>query len=392
MFHLATILLCLSATFIKIDALSEEFKRINVLFTADLYKELLKTNPENFVVCPLSIETVLAMLHAGAGGRTAKELADGSKVPDNSIKVQNLFKELKLQEEQLYTLRSVNKLYLANRFSINGNYREIVRNVFKAEIENVNFSNNENAARTINYWVENQTRNKIKDLIKAEYLGPYTVSVLVNAIYFNADWLDPFDSLLTKQSRFHLNRAQQVDVEMMRTVLDTPIYVNDQLGATFLELPYKSEDVSMTFVLPQDIDGMPRLEANMQEVLKRQPFDDVRQVTIAIPKFKMETSISLEPILKNLGIRDAFTGSANFSAMTINDHNVFLTRVEQKAFIEVTEKGTTAGAATFAISEDRSFGATFIANRPFIYILRHNTNGILFVGKFSNPVGTKVSE
>lgn len=387
------LILCLSTILIKGEELIEveEFKKINILFTGNLYKELLKTNLENLVVCPFSIQTVLAMIHAGAGGNTAKELATGSNFPDDSTKVQSFFKVLKLEERQLYTLKSVNKLYLANRFNINDNYRNIVNNVFKADIEKINFIENKKAAYTINNWVENQTQNKIKNLIKDDYLGGDTVSVLVNAIYFNADWLDPFHSPLTQRRIFRVNRAKQEEVDMMHTVLDTFIHVNEKLNAQFLELPYQSEDVTMTFVLPFEIEGLSHLENNIEEVLKRQPFDDTREVHIVIPKFKMETSISLEPIMQNLGIQEAFTRSANFSAMTVND-SIYLTHVEQKAFIEVTEKGTTAGAATFAISEDRSFGGSrFIANHPFIYLLRHKTNGILFVGKFVNPVGTMIS-
>lgn len=388
------LMLCLISTvFIKGEELTEveEFKQINVLFTSNLYKELLKTNSGNLVVCPFSIQTVLAMIHAGAGGNTAKELAAGSNFPDDSTKVQSFFKVLKLDERQLYTLKSVNKLYLANRFNIEDNYRSIVNNVFKADIEKIDFNENKKAAYTINNWVENQTQNKIKNLIKDYYLGVDTVSVLVNAIYFNADWLNPFHSPLTQRRTFNLNRAKKEEVDMMHTVLETFIHVNEELKAKFLELPYQSEDVTMTFVLPFDIEGLSHLEANIEEVLKRQPFDDIHEVHIAIPKFKMETSISLGPIMENLGIKDAFTRSANFSAMTVS-HSIYLTRVEQKAFIEVTEKGTTAGAATFAVSEDRSFGGyRFIADHPFIYMLRHKTNGILFVGKFVNPVGTMIS-
>ena len=367
----------------------EEFRKSNVLFTSDLYKELLQVNSGNFIACPFSVETVLALVHAGAEGNTAKELADGLHFPDDSPKIQEFFKLLQLNAQKSYTLNSVNKLYIANRFSVNEDYKTIAKNVFKADIEKLDFSENTKAAAVMNNWVEKQTENKIKDLIMAYYLTVNTVSVLINAIYFNANWEYPFNTDLTKSRSFRLNPQRKVDVDMMHTIMDAYLYNHDELRAQFLELPYQSDDVTMTFVLPYDVEGLPALEKNIKSVLQRPNYQDPGQVTIFIPKFKMETQISLVPIMKNLGIKDAFSENANFNRMTVDNHKIHLTQVEQKAFIEVTERGTTAGAATFAISEDRSFGSTFKADHPFIFYLRHKVDGILFIGRFVNPAGTK---
>ena len=77
-----------------------------------------------------------------------------------------------------------------------------------SEVAEVDFGRNKQAARTINKWVENQTKEKIKDLIKPGKLNSDTKVVLVNAIYFKADWAKKFVKRSTKEKLFHTEEVK----------------------------------------------------------------------------------------------------------------------------------------------------------------------------------------
>ena len=109
-----------------------------------------------------------------------------------------------------------NKIFLGKGFSPKESFLSIVRNDFYSEVAEVNFERSEKAARTINKWVENKTREKIKDLVKPDMVDGSTRIVLVNAIFFKADWAKPFDKSLTKKKQFHTTEVKgDLLVEMM---------------------------------------------------------------------------------------------------------------------------------------------------------------------------------
>ena len=110
------------------------------------------------------------------------------------------------------------------------------------------------------------------------------------------------------------------------------------------------------------------------------------EVHLEIPKFKIESTIKLNEILKNLGMTDMFkVTAANFG--NISDETLVVTDAIQKAFVEVDEVGTTAAAATAILIGTRSAsGQRFIADHPFLFFVRDLQTGLLlFQGRVANP-------
>jgi serpin B len=109
---------------------------------------------------------------------------------------------------------------------------------------------------------------------------------------------------------------------------------------------------------------------------------------LQIPKFKLETKYSLNGILSDMGMTDAFSpGVADFSGMD-GTNDLFISIVLHKAFIEVNEEGTEAAAATAIIIGVTAIQepTTFIADHPFIFLIQQKETGaVLFMGKVMSP-------
>ena len=113
-----------------------------------------------------------------------------------------------------------------------------------------------------------------------------------------------------------------------------------------------------------------------------------RQVDLYLPRFKVEESYDLVPTLQALGMVDAFRdGVADFSGMT-GGRDLVVSKVFHKSFVEVTEEGTEAAAATgvVIIRKSLTFREAFRCDHPFLFLIKYiKTNSILFCGRVSSP-------
>ncbi|KAK5650724.1 hypothetical protein RI129_001753 [Pyrocoelia pectoralis] len=374
------VLLLIATTFATLVA-EDQYRQSNINFSADIYKEILKSNNGNFVICPVSAHIIMSVMSLGAKGNTAKQLTRAIYLPDNANETRYIFEKLssKFETNDPYTLSCANKIYVAQGFTINKNYKEIAVNAFKSDIAPINFEDNARAADEINSWIESKTNNKIKQLVQKESLNSDTVLVLVNAMYFHGFWLEEFGKTYGYKMPFYVSKTKSVDVEVFGGRDNFNYYHNRRLSAQFLEMPFIGNEVTMTIVLPDNKDGLNRLEWRINDVLDEQPYKE-EYLTINCPKFKIETNIDLKAVLES----DAFTSLANFGE--ISDRDLLISEVRQKAFIEVNERGATAAAATASygmrISGSRLF---FNINHPFIFFFRHKDHGILFVGRYTDP-------
>lgn len=258
--------------------------------------------------------------------------------------------------------------------------------IYQAGLEEVDFAGNTDGARKIiNAWVEKQTQDKTKDLLKPGVLSPDSRLVLTNAIYFKAAWLDEFHEGQTKKKDFH-GAAGTRKVDMMHKSRDMQLYQDDQYQ--LLNLPYERGDLSMVILLPRAKDGLSALEKSLA-------FKDLEAnlarakryaVKLSMPKLKMAAEESLKAPLIKMGMKLAFTEAADFSGLTTRD-KLQITSVVHKAFVDVNEKGTEAAAATAVVVGVTSAPAPnppaeFNADHPFLFWIQDNRTGsVLFMGR-----------
>ena len=368
----------------------------NNAFALDLYRSL-STQEGNLIYSPFSISLALGMTYAGARGETESQMAN--VLHFNGQNVHASFNALDLELAKRgesadkdiapMQLNIANAVWAEQTYPFQQDFLDTVAVNYGAGIRLADFINNYEPARLeINDWVKDQTNDKIKNLLSKGTLNPLTRMVLVNAIYFKADWLTTFEPNDTHDAPFHLLDGSETQVKMMSNGLNLPYASGD--GYQAIELPYAGGTAAMTILVPDEgrfVEFESVLDAEkLNEILNAmQP----ASVQLGLPKFQFESQFSLPDQLSALGMTDAFNPNlADFSGMTGN-RELFISDVIHKAFVAVDEKGTEAAAATAVIMELSSmpmFENVLTIDRPFIFIIRDTVNGqILFVGRIVNP-------
>jgi serpin B len=370
----------------------------NNALALDLYGSL-RDQDGNLVFSPYSISAALAMTYAGARGQTESQMASAMHFDLPQAALHPALNELDLAlsktakaapaGEQPLQLRIANAVWVERNLSLLQDYLDVIGRNYGAGIQLADFVNRYEAVRgQINAWVSNQTQGKIKDLIPPGALDRLTRMVLVNAIYFKADWADPFDPKDTQTAPFRLLEGSEVETPMMFQHTSAP-YASGS-GYSAIELPYQGGTAAMEIILPDEgtFEAFERglNPGRMEEILGNlQP----TSVELGLPKFRFTSRFDLGDSLSALGMPDAFNPDlADFSGMT-GGRDLFISKVLHQAFVAVDEKGTEAAAATAAIMAPTSAmpsGVTLIADHPFIFLIRDlTTRQILFAGRVIDP-------
>jgi serpin B len=320
------------------------------------------------------------------------------------------------QQIDPYQLRFANAVWCDTSFPLSGDYSSTVESIWGAAAFDCDFINRtEQERQTINEWVAGQTEGRIEDLLPRDSISTLTRLVITNAMYFKGTWQLTFNADWTTNLPFFSAGGLEVEVPMMmdgqrecRYVELTPDgEVNEyqrtdegwQLpenpeGVKLLELPYRGGRLSMVVVLPNDVAGLSDIESRLDPDTLETWLRAMREQTVAVylPKFTMTGQYILNDYLQALGMTAVFApGGLTGLSDASEAEELAVSLVAQKAFIEVTEEGTEAAAAT-AIVVDRASLAEpkpnpeFRADHPFLYFIQdRETGAILFMGRLNSP-------
>jgi serpin B len=376
-----------------------ELVNANNQFAFDLYSELKDENG-NVFFSPYSISSAIAMTYEGARGQTADEMKNVFHFPSNIAEMRasfaKLYNNLNKKDKQ-YQLNTANALWAQKDYPFLNNYLSTIESYYGGKTTNLDFiSETEKSRNIINSWVEDQTNNRIKDLIPAGVLSPMTKLVLTNAIYFKGKWALQFDKSNTKDEDFNTDSGTKVKVPMMQlTGKDAEFNYAELENMQILEMPYKGKELSMLILLPKgDLESAEKfLTAENLNLVKQSLLN--QRVDIYLPRFKFDTKYFMADTLSQMGMPTAFSAEkADFSGMVSKENlagqNLFISQVIHQAFVEVNEEGTEAAAATAVIMETMSAAPqepkVFRADHPFIFLIQEKATGnILFLGRVVNP-------
>jgi serpin B len=373
----------------------EEVISANNKFAFDLYSELVKSEDGNIFYSPYSISSALAMTYEGAKGKTKEEMKSVFYFPEDNVLRPNfaaIYNRIN-KDKKDYELRTGNALWVQQEYPFLEEYITGVEKYYGGKATNLDFVNEtEQSRQTINSFIEEQTNNKIKELIPAGFLDRMTRLVLTNAIYFKGTWEWEFEEDDTYEDDFRITPDNTVKTEMMSmhpegSKVKFNYLRNEDLK--ILELPYKGEDLSMLILLPNDnLESLePNLTAEKIEEYRSQ-MTETELDLVALPKFEFDTKYFMKGTLSSLGMPTAFSGSADFSGMT-GERDLFIDFVIHQAYVKVNEEGTEAAAATavgMKLTAVPTPSEVFKADHPFIFLIQEKDNGnILFLGRVVDP-------
>ena len=350
----------------------------------------------NAFFSPYSISTALTMAYEGAHGQTADEMRavlhlssdDAVRREETTALIQRLNRSGKS-----YELKIANALWAQKDFVFLPQYMTMIEEVYGGTARDVDFVGDTEGVRlTINRWVADQTRNRIRDLLLPGSLDTLTRLVITNAVYFKGAWAKPFDKALTTKGDFLVSPDRKAVVEMMNLPDERLAYAEDG-EAQILELPYKGNELSMLIVLPRekDLRKVAGLFSEAKFKVWREALREAK-VSVTMPRFKCEARYQLENDLAGMGMPTAFNETtADFSGMT-GKPNLYISRVLHKAWIEVDEKGSEAAAATAVVMDQLALPVNvarpkiFRADHPFFFVIEDKQSGeILFMGRVVDP-------
>lgn len=386
-------------------SVSENAKAVvqaNNQFGIDFFSRLV-SNPaqegKNIFFSPWSISSALAITYEGARNTTADEIRSVFHFPASYDTLRQGYLELSNglnSGNSGVTLNTANALWAEKTYPFLQDYITTADKYYGAKTTNLDFiTKPEESRQIINQWVEEKTRNKIKDLIPEGGIDSSTVLAITNAIYFKGTWVKQFDAAKTIEDTFILDDGTTIKVPMMvRTDEDAEYWYTETDDLQVLGMPYshkKGNGLSMLVLLPKE-NNLEAVEASLsaQSLASLNQSLTYQRVKVSFPRFKMETTYNLADILSDIGMPTAFNG-ADLSGMD-GTMSLFIDEVYHKAFVDVNEEGTEAAAAT-AVVVNRAMAPgdqipVFHADHPFLFLIQDNDTGnILFMGRMMNPAG-----
>ncbi len=391
---------------IELTQEQKQFATDNNRFTLNFLKTVNEADRrgKSFIYSPLSITYVLGMVNDAATGETERELEQTLGFHEGGIQAvndycKNLIDNLP-KVDQKVTLDIANALFVnKNKATLKTQFQQDMQTYYDAKAEALDFKS-PTTLDHINDWCKEKTNGMIPSIL--EEVNPDVVTYLLNAIYFKADWASKFDTKNTKTETFTTNKGKTQLPMMHQNVLIS--YLKNSTYSAVI-IPYGSGLWNMTVLLPEEGKTTDDVinEVTNSYILNNPGWCDAGgntfqgyEVDLKLPRFETASDTDdaggLIPLMKKMGIRLAFdTDFAEIPNMCEKE-SVYISMMRQKAKVKVNEEGSEAAAVTIAganfttaVTPTASYPkAVFHANRPFVYVIREASSGvILFVGKYT---------
>lgn len=372
---------------LELTTKSAEFVQKGQSFAFEFIDRIDESAKGDYVISPLSMQFLLGMVMDGAQGNTADEICTvlgygkGEKAEVDKFSLSMLEQLPKMDKKTKLSL--ANALFCDNNFPVLDSYKSNVGKYYKAEIQNLDFSNSSSALKAINGWASKKTNKMIPKVLDS--VSPDRPVILMNALYFKGEWKNTFKKSSTSDETFTNESGVKSTVKMMKESSKSYKYTeNDVFQA--ISMPYGNGAYSMVVLLPKKGYKV----ADAVDFLKKSDWNAFRSEmryesgSLWFPRFSTKYRIALNDILSAMGMPAAFNGSqADFSALS--SIPLYLYLVQQDAIIKVDEEGTEAAAVSIAVFEKTAAapGFTFHADHPFLYLITEASTGvILFAGKY----------
>lgn len=356
-------------------------------FSFNLYRAIhAADNQKSNITSPLSVAYVLGMLNDGAAGNTAKEI---SQVLGFGATKQTINEYCKALIDQAPIADPSVILQIANIIAANQDvtlekdFKNDMQNYYSAEVASLDFSK-QSSVDYLNSWCKEKSGGMIPSIIDA--LSPEDLLVLMNAVYFKATWTEKFDEKETQEGVFTKADGSTIKLPMMHRNAQIRYCTNDVY--TGIWLPFGSGDRwSMKVLLPEEGKTIDDIVRSLTGESWENNYWQHAIVDIKMPRFSTKSDIMLNDMVSKLGAPSIFDPQkADFSLISKNQKQFYVSQMKQKAAIEVNEEGTKTTAVTVSMMTGSNIvngKGEFHANRPFVYVIQEWSSGaIFFIGTF----------
>merc|ERR1712038_320186 len=350
---------------------------------------------KNVIISPVSIFLALSLLYHGSDRSTKAELEDFLEIHSkigSAVATKALFSDYARSRKTLNTtIKLANGIFADHSLGIKTSFLDALQ-YLSSGVRRVDFSDRNPAAGAVNSWVGKETNN----LISPDDISDDTRMVLLNAVYFKANWKNQFYKDRTRKSvRFDVTRGYSVLVDMMVKSDDILYRSSSTLRSHVVSLPYEDDNFQMMIFLPHHRD-----QDSLLSIIQQFPSTDfnsvydslrVRPVDLSLPKFTVDFKSELVSALRRNGVRSMFNpDQADFSL--ISEEPLRVSNILHQTKVEVNEEGSEAAAVTGVFLDLRAFveeeerAVVVNVNRPFIFVIHDRKHNIpLFIGKVVNP-------
>ncbi len=366
-------------------------------FGVDMY-QVLAQDAADTVFSPTSVASALRMALFGARGKTAAELARALHLDGADRQDDVAVSALRLASarrgggpgSESATFRAPNTVWVQSGLPLRAEFTARLSQA-AATLADADFAAAPEAARTlINRVIAEQTAGKISGLLPSGAVSRLTRLVLASAVYLKAAWTQPFPENATADAPFFPDGQGRpgLTVPMMHLTAQQAYVRGDGYQAVLL--PYRDTGLAMAVVLPDGPLSALRPKVTAAGLGGLLGGAARHQVTLSLPRFRLEAAFDLIPALRRLGVTEAFGDDADFSGIT-DAEPLRIGAVAHKAYVDVDEHGTEAAAATAVVMAGMAaFRApppvTMVVDRPFLFaIIDTATRLPLFVGQVSHP-------
>lgn len=352
----------------------------------------------NLALSPLTIWTLLAAISEGANGNTLRQLNNALGLRQDKNIIRNEYKNLTsllLKKSLGVEFDIQNNIFVRREYPVIPEYQRVAKEYYDLQTTPVDFINPLVASQTINKYVSQATRNRIQNFVTPnDVLNSYIF--MTSVLFFKGQWQLPFNRSATTKDSFNDEKGNKLgDVNMMYQKGVFPYARMEDIQSYACELPYGNGDMSMVLILP--FKG--QTVSNVLASLHRKKFSDIlmtldesnklfgeEAIHVYLPKFRTVNDFNLNSVLLQMGVKDLFD-EQKAELLGMVSHYLYVSRVIQRAEIDVNEEGTVATAASGVQAINKVLTPpTFKANHPFLYfIVDKTTNTIVFSGKISNP-------
>lgn len=349
---------------------------------------------ENMVYSPLALYEALSMLAEITDGSTRDEVLEVLNSPDIETqrdRAQTLF-------VSNYSEATGSMVLPAASLWINVDYpynKEAVDSLaFNYFADSYLFDGyDESSTARIQNWINEKTRGLLKEAVEGVELTPDSILNICTTLYFNGRWSDWFYKDYTEEMTFH-SPSGDITTDFMYKQESGSLFLGSNFTAVINS--FENDGGLMYFILPNEgetVDDVLSSDEYLDFVFIRNPRQDFDYydaiVHQRIPKFDISSDVSLNQALKNLGIEKVFTGNGDFSNLISEKYPVSVDKVQHAARIKIDEEGCEAAAyvdlGLVGEAPPPPEEVYFTADRPFIIVIKTDTNQPLFMGVVNNP-------